>query len=123
MNLLLDTHILLWYITGNETLAADWRSSIQSTDNQKWISMASLWEMAIKSSLGKLTLSAPLDQLIPEGFRILPIDLIHVLAYQRLPLHHRDPFDRMLIAQAQVENLTLMTHDANFRLYGIRLLS
>lgn len=123
MNLLLDTHILLWYITGNETLAADWRSCIQSTDNQKWISMASLWEMAIKSSLGKLTLSAPLDQLIPESFRILPIDLIHVLAYQRLPLHHRDPFDRMLIAQAQVENLTLMTHDANFRLYGIRLLS
>lgn len=122
MRLLLDTHIVLWYILGDETLSLPWRNLIQSTQNQKVVSIISLWEIAIKTNIGKLKIQYPLDQLIPAEFQLLPIELPHLLAYQKLPLHHRDPFDRMLIAQAQVAGLTLMTHDTNFPLYDVALL-
>jgi PIN domain nuclease of toxin-antitoxin system len=122
MRLLLDTHILIWYVIGDEQLPIAWREMIQSTQNQKIVSMASLWEIAIKTNIGKLTIEYPLDRLVPADFQRLPIELPHLLAYQQLPLHHRDPFDRMLIAQAQAEQLTLMTQDPTFPLYDVTLL-
>ena len=122
MRLLLDTHILIWYVMGNEQLPITWRELIQSTQNQKFVSIASLWEIAVKTNIGKLTIEYPLDRLIPADFQLLPIELPHLLAYQQLPLHHRDPFDRMLIAQAQSEQFTLMTNDGNVTLYEVMLL-
>lgn len=121
MNLLLDTHVVIRYITGDESLPERWREVIAKDENQKSVSIVSLWEIAIKTNIGKLTLDYPLDKLVPADFRILPVEMTHVLAYQQLPLHHRDPFDRMLIAQAQVEQLTVMTQDANFPLYDVVL--
>ncbi len=122
MRLLLDTHILVWYVMGDEQLPIPWREMIESNQNQKFFSIASLWEIAIKTNIGKLTIKYPLDRLIPADFQRLPIELPHLLAYQQLPLHHRDPFDRMLIAQAQAEQLTLMTQDPNFPLYEVALI-
>ncbi|MPR35825.1 type II toxin-antitoxin system VapC family toxin [Salmonirosea aquatica] len=123
MRLLLDTHILIWYIMGDETLPMSWREQIQSHRNQKFVSIASLWEIAIKTNIGKLTIIYPLDQLIPAEFELLPIATSHLLAYQQLPLHHRDPFDRILIAQAQTDGFTIMTKDSNFALYDVDLLA
>ncbi len=122
MRLLLDTHILIWYVMGDEQLPISWRELIQSPQNQKFVSVASLWEIAVKTNIGKLTLKYPLDRLVPVDFQLLLIELPHLLAYQQLPLHHRDPFDRMLIAQAQAEQLTLMTQDGNMPLYEVILL-
>jgi len=121
MQLLLDTHILLWYIEGNESLPIVWREYIQSRGNQKLVSIASLWEIAIKTNIGKLKIKYPLDLLIPVGFELLPVSVSHLLAYQKLPLHHRDPFDRILIAQAQTDGFTIMTKDPNFPLYDVAL--
>ena len=122
MQLLLDTHILIWYIMGEERLPVPWRELIQSPEHEKVVSIASLWEMAVKTNIGNLTLHYPLDWFVPSDFRILPVELPHLLTYQQLPLHHRDPFDRMLIAQAQTEKLTVMTQDGNFPLYDLILL-
>lgn len=122
MRLLLDTHILIWYVMGDEQLPIAWREMIQSDHNQKCVSIASLWEIAVKTNIGKLTIKYPLDRIVPTDFQLLPIELPHLLAYQQLPLHHRDPFDRMLIAQAQAERLTLMTEDSNMPLYEVTLL-
>lgn len=122
MRLLIDTHILLWYVEGDERLPIAWRDLIQSVQIQKSVSIASLWEIAVKTNIGKLEIKYPLDRLIPADFQILPIKVPHLLAYQKLPLHHRDPFDRILIAQAQVEQFTLMTKDPNFPLYEVVLL-
>ena len=104
MKLLLDTHVFLWFIMGSALLSADTRALIEDEKNRKFISVASLWEIAIKSSIGKLSLSAPFDQLIAQqlslnGFELLPIEVSHLAAVTTLPFHHRDPFDRLLIAQ------------------------
>jgi len=123
MRFLIDTHILLWYVEGDERLPIPWRALLESSHTQKFVSMASLWEIAVKTNIGNLTVKYPLDRLIPTDFQILSIELPHLLAYQNLPLHHRDPFDRMLIAQAQAEKLTLMSHDTNFPLYEVMLLT
>lgn len=122
MRLLIDTPILLWYVEGNESLPVAWREQIQSRDNQKMVSIASLWEITIKTNIGKLKIKYPLNQLIPAEFQLLPISVPHLMAYQVLPLHHRDPFDRILIAQAQTDGFTIMTKDPNFPLYDVALL-
>ena len=123
MKLLLDTHMFLWFIMGSALLSADTRALIEDEKNRKFISVASLWEIAIKSSIGKLSLSAPFDQLIPQqlslnGFELLPIEVSHLAAVTTLPFHHRDPFDRLLIAQALAENMPIVSSDPAFDTYN-----
>lgn len=122
MKLLLDTHIFLWFIMGSPHLSADDRALIEDERNRKFISVASLWEIAIKSSIGKLSLSAPFDQLIPQqlslnGFELLPIEISHLATVATLPFHHRDPFDRLLIAQAMAEKMPVVSSDSAFDSY------
>jgi PIN domain nuclease of toxin-antitoxin system len=111
MKLLLDTHILIWLINGNKNLSQIARQAIEDESNSLHLSIASLWEIAIKTSLGKLELGIQLEQIttnfiLPSGMEILPIHLPHLLVLQTLPFHHRDPFDRLLISQAKSESLT-----------------
>lgn len=127
MQLLLDTHALLWWINDDAALSAKARSAIANADNECFLSLASCWEMAIKYSLGKLTLSQPLDQFIPEQLsrnriRLLHIDFRHAAKVATLPFHHRDPFDRLLVAQASIEKMTLLTADAAITQYEVKCL-
>ncbi len=126
MQLLIDTHILIWFLEGNNLLANSRRQIISDSQNEVFVSIASLWEMAIKISVGKLTLAKPLGDVIKqisiENIGILPILPEHTLRVSTLPFHHRDPFDRIIIAQSQVENLSIMTDDGAFNDYGVRLL-
>ncbi len=94
---------------------------IQSQTTEKYFSIVSFWAIAIKVNIGKLKLTKSLDDLLPEGVSLLDLNLAHTLQYHTLALHHHDPFDRMLIAQAQTENLTVMTDDPNFPLYEVAL--
>ena len=124
MKLLLDTHTLLWFIAGSPNLSATARNLIEDAANEKYVSIASLWETAIKISTGKMTLSAPFDILFPHqlqinGFELLPIKINHTSAIINLPFHHRDPFDRILIAQAIEENMNLVSIDAVFDDYSV----
>ena len=116
---LADTHIFLWAIDEFERLTPA-QTEIWNSDAEVWISHASLWEMTIKASLGKLRL---LSDLVPAvlGSRLdpLPIGLHHIETLRELPHHHRDPFDRMLIAQARFEGMTIMSSDRHFALYDI----
>jgi PIN domain nuclease of toxin-antitoxin system len=127
MKLLLDTHILIWLIDGNQKLNQTSRQAIEDESNSLHLSIASLWEIAIKTSLGKLELGIPLEQILtnfilPSGIEILPIHLPHLLVLQTLPFHHRDPFDRMLISQAKSESLILVTEDSIFEQYEVEIL-
>lgn len=104
MNLLLDSHAFLWFCLGDTRLSKAALQALSAAGARRWISIASLWELNIKASLGKLILHRPLafvtdDAFQRQGFRLLPIELAHLEALRQLPLHHRDPFDRMLIAQ------------------------
>jgi PIN domain nuclease of toxin-antitoxin system len=124
MKLLLDTHAFLWFVMGSANLSGNARAFIEDISNENLLSIASLWEMAIKVSLGKLTLSAPFDQLIPEqlnlnGIGLLHIEIDHVSLLATLPFHHRDPFDRLLIAQAISEKIPVVSIDSAFDAYGI----
>ena len=126
MNLLLDTHVFLWFIAGDDRLSKTARSLIEDPANLVFLSQVSLWEMAIKISLGKLSLSKPFETLINEQLeenqlQLLGITLQHSVGLISLPFHHRDPFDRMLIAQAQTEQLTLITQDSPISLYDVSL--
>jgi len=126
MQLLIDTHILIWFLEGNKLLSKLRRQIIADEQNDIFISIASLWEMAIKISVGKLTLAKSLadviKQIAVEDIEVLPILTEHTLRVSTLPFHHRDPFDRIIIVQAQVENLPIMTEDTNFGSYGVKLL-
>jgi PIN domain nuclease of toxin-antitoxin system len=121
MRYLLDTHTFIWAMEGNPRLSIHAQQVIQSANDQIWVSMATFWEMAIKINLGKMTLQQPLSDVIQEAKRqkmqILPIYEAHVLAIETFPLHHRDPFDRMLIAQAAQENLAVLGCDVAFDAY------
>jgi PIN domain nuclease of toxin-antitoxin system len=124
MKLLLDTHTFLWFIMGSLNLSANARALIEDVANEKFFSVASLWEMAIKLSTGKLTLSASLDVLIPQqlslnGIELLNIKIDHAAAMAALPFHHRDPFDRLLIAQAMVEKMAVVGIDTAFDAYPV----
>ena len=126
MQLLIDTHILIWFLEGNKLLSKSRRQIVADSQNNVFVSIASLWEIAIKISIGKLTLAKPLANVIKqieiEDFEILPISPEHTLQVSTLPFHHRDPFDRMIIAQSQIENLAVMTDDDDFADYGIKIL-
>ena len=127
MKLLLDTHALLWFIAGSASLSAAARSAIEDAANEKFVSIVSIWETAIKISIGKLSLTAPFDDLFPHqlminGFELLPVKVEHTSVVASLPFHHRDPFDRLLIAQTIEEKMTLVSADQIFDDYGINRL-
>jgi PIN domain nuclease of toxin-antitoxin system len=124
MRLLLDTHTFVWLDIARKRLSPAAQQAIQSTDNTIYLSLVSIWELQIKIQLGKLHLNASLpttlaSQQETNNLQILPIDLKHILALGNLPAHHHDPFDLLLVAQAQVENLTLVTDDAKITLYDV----
>jgi PIN domain nuclease of toxin-antitoxin system len=124
MKLLLDTHSFLWFVQGDPKLSETARQLAEDPMNDRFLSMASVWEMGIKMSVGKLRLESAVDLFVPEqlylnGMGLLSIKVAHIAAVSSLPFHHRDPFDRMLIAQAQVEQMTIVSVDAALDAYGI----
>jgi PIN domain nuclease of toxin-antitoxin system len=120
---LLDTHVLLWWVEDNPKLRKRLRAVISDPDNEIVVSAATIWEAAIKRGLGKLRFETPvlLDALRRGGIRMLPISAEHALAAGDLPRHHDDPFDRMLVAQAITEGLTIMTRDSRLRSYSVAI--
>lgn len=121
MRLLLDTHVLIWWDEGTR-LAREAAAAIREAD-QVYVSAVTGWEIAIKMALGRLETSRSVSDAVQEsGFEELPVRLRHCEALARLPAHHRDPFDRMLVAQALVEGLTVVTRDPAFGRYPVRLL-
>lgn len=122
MNLLLDTHVLIWWDEGRR-IAAEARRAIKEADGV-YVSAASAWEVAIKTGLGRLRPRRTVEQAVAEsGFQELPITFRHAERVAVLPPHHRDPFDRLLVAQAEVEELTLVTRDPVFARYSIALVA
>ena len=124
---LLDTHAFLWWVNDSPELTATARLAIADARNECFLSLASCWEMAIKSSLGKLRLAKPVARFVSEhmaanGFTLLNIELSHTAKVEKLTFHHRDPFDRLLIAQALTEKLTIVSADSFFADYGVKLL-
>jgi PIN domain nuclease of toxin-antitoxin system len=124
--LLLDTHAVLWFDAGDERLSGPARALMEDPANEVFISHVSAWELAFKLSLGKLTLRVPYPELFPgvlvaNGFLSLQPRFEHYQAPVDLPFHHRDPFDRLLVAQAKAEGLMLVTCDTNLARYGISL--
>jgi PIN domain nuclease of toxin-antitoxin system len=127
MKLLLDTHVLIWLVEGSDNLSQAARQAIEDEKNSLHLSIASLWEMTIKMTLGKLQLEMSIDRIVesyilPSGMEIIPIHLNHLLVLRDLPLHHRDPFDRLLISQSQSEKLTLVSGDRVFGDYPVQIL-
>jgi PIN domain nuclease of toxin-antitoxin system len=120
MRYLLDTHALLWALGDPGILSQAARDAIAYPANLIFVSSASLWECAIKASIGKLDLPDDFFDLIPEtGYEVIPIRTAHLNTYRSLPMHHRDPFDRILVAQAQAEALTLITRDPDIAKYDV----
>ena len=123
MGLLLDTHVVLWWLADDPALAADVKDQLDH-DPDVYVSAATIWEVAIKQIIGKLPEPAGLPELIRgSGFAELPISSQHALTAARLPMIHHDQFDRMLVAQARDENLTLVTRDARCQRYDVAVLS
>jgi PIN domain nuclease of toxin-antitoxin system len=124
VRVLLDTHALLWFVWDDPQLSATAKAAIEEPANQKLVSVASCWEIAIKTGNGKLMLDAPAAVFLPRelarnGFELLEISLAHVTAVETLPQHHKDPFDRLLIVQAQIESIPLVSVDVAFDPYGL----
>ncbi len=128
MNVLLDTHVLLWILADSDRLMPSAISAYQDQDNTVYFSAASFWEIGIKISLGKLSLQAPDwaeeigKELALNGVRLLAIDPAHCVRVATLPFYHRDPFDRLLIAQALCEEMALVTADTAFAAYGVDII-
>lgn len=119
---LLDTHVLLWWLDGAQELGPRCKELIADQRNQVYVSAATTWEISFKKALGKLEAPDDIDSIVEdEGFSKLPISLYHGQLAGSLPMLHRDPFDRMLIAQAQAEGLILMTSDNNIGQYNLLL--
>ncbi|MEU8044005.1 type II toxin-antitoxin system VapC family toxin [Micromonospora echinofusca] len=122
MTLLLDTHVALWAITGDATLGEDFLDRLRH-DPDIFLSPVSLWEITIKQTTGKLVGPADLAERVRDmGFRELPVTHAQAITAGRLPFHHRDPFDRMLVAQAVTDGLTLATRDASIAMYDVDVL-
>ena len=119
MRLLLDTHVLLWWLANDVALSKTAADLIRDPGNVVFVSTVSHWEIWLKQSIGKLRVPAAFEQrLAGESFEPLPLTAVQVQEVARLPWHHRDPFDRMLVAQAQTENLVLLTADSAVHAYG-----
>ena len=126
-SLLLDAHTMLWFFWDDARLSARAKALIQDADNRKLVSIATCWEIAIKVGLGKLDLGEPSRSFLPReiarnNFELLPISLGHATMVEGLVAHHRDPFDRLLVAQAMTEGLPLVSADGIFDQYGINRL-
>lgn len=122
MNLLVDTHVVLWWLADDPSLPARHRALISAPTNVCYVSSATVWEIAIKRALGKLTVpEGYVDELSGQGFIELPITWSHARRVSELPRHHSDPFDRLLIAQANEESLTILTVDDAFSRYEVSL--
>lgn len=124
---LLDTHAFLWFLSGDTRMSPTSRAIISDPENRCFISIASIWEMAIKLKIGKLNLSFDLSEIVTHlsrnSIEVLPITFEHILETMKLDDHHRDPFDRLIIAQAQCERITIITKDENFSRYaGLQLI-
>lgn len=121
---LLDTHTFLFLALFRDRLPTRLRPLVEDVRNDLHVSLASLWEIQIKIKIGKLGIDGPLTTLVAKqqqenGVVVLPLEIAHIVEHNALPLHHRDPFDRMLIAQARVEGLTLLSKDAAFSAYDV----
>jgi PIN domain nuclease of toxin-antitoxin system len=120
---LLDTHVLLWWLSDNKSLTTKAVTAIRNGENTIFVSAATAWEISIKRVLGKLKAPDGLEETLESNrFHQLPISIRHGLIAGSLPRHHDDPFDRMLIAQAQTEHLTIITHDVRMEPYGVSIL-
>jgi len=122
--ILLDSHAFLWFVWDDPLLSPAAKQRIEDPANHKWVSVASCWEIAIKAGLGKLRLGEPTTTFLPRElatnhFSLLRIELAHATLVEMLPPHHKDPFDRLLIAQAIIEKLPLVSADAVFDEYGV----
>ena len=126
MKLLLDTHAFIWWDSDPAQLSAPALAALRDPANEVWLSVASVWEMVIKAQLGKLTLRLPLADIVRQqqanGLQVLPVTLAHTLAVEGLPAIHKDPFDRVLIAQTNVEGAQLVSADQVVRQYPVRVL-
>ena len=125
MNVLLDTHAFLWFVQDDLKLSNAARALIESGETRPFLSIASLWEIAIKMSLGKLELTQPYEEFIPQqlaanGIGILNITIEHTAAVASLPFHSRDPFDRLLVVQSKIEEMTLVSADSAFDTYDVK---
>ena len=123
---LLDTHTFIWFIDGDKQLSQTARTSIEGDNVVNYVSIGSLWEIAIKVSLKKLELKVSFDQInkqfLENGFELLPVTFADTLTVSTLPFHHRDPFDRIIIAQALNSGINIITKDENFSLYGVNVI-
>ncbi len=121
--LLLDTHVLLWWLGDDRKLKAPIRALLAAPENLVFVSAASIWELRIKEGLGKVDLPPDFEDVLgAQSFEQLSVTAAHAHALRGLPLHHRDPFDRMLVAQATLEGLTIVSHDDAMRAYGVPLI-
>ena len=118
----MTTHILLWHLTDNPKLSKEKSKLIEDLDNLKFFSIASLWEIAIKQSIGKLKIHKPINEIIPFGVSVLDIKIPHIQIVNNLPFHHKDPFDRIIIAQAINEEMYVLTDDKQFNKYDITII-
>ncbi|MGH7451185.1 MAG: type II toxin-antitoxin system VapC family toxin [bacterium] len=127
MRILLDTQAFLWFITDDPKLSALARSLVENPDNERLLSIAGLWEIAIKMSLGKLEFEKPFEELIPHQLElndveVFAIEIAHLKKVAIIPFHHRDPFDRLIIAQSLVEQFSIVSIDTKFDDYGVERL-
>ena len=125
MKALLDTHTLIWFVENSSKLSTAASNLIADAGTERIVSIVSLWEIAIKHSLGRLALSLPLDEFIAthvpaDKVMLLPITVPHLLTFAQMPWHHRDPFDRLLVAQAMTENITIISIDTALDAYSVQ---
>lgn len=128
MNLLVDTHIFLWFVNDNPRLSDRFNSLIEDENNVIYLSLASLWEMSIKYNLGKLNFDSSYEEFVEteinqSNINLLEIKLKHFYINATLPLHHRDPFDRLIIAQSIAENISIVTVDSAFEKYSVNIVN
>lgn len=127
MKALIDSHAFLWALEGSSRLGSGARTLLDSPDNELYLSLVSIWELAIKTSAGKLDLPQPASRYLEReaatrNVILLPLRIAHMQQMELLPFYHRDPFDRMLVAQAMVEDLVLLTVDRQLARYGVRII-
>jgi PIN domain nuclease of toxin-antitoxin system len=125
MKFIADTHAFPWFVTDSPQLSARAKTLFEASDSERLLSMASVWEIAIKTGLGKLSFKKPLEQFLPEQValnyvRLLDISFSHTLRVADLPFYHRDPFDRMIVAQSLIENFPILSNDTALDAYGIK---